>query len=525
MKQREVMPGDLVSLAKRMEYLQWLRIGLATLVLVAASATPQLIGSALRHLAPISLIYMSLTGAAEGFRRLRGRRHLGVLSLMLLVDGVYLAWVMHLTGGMESPLRFLVSVHVVAVSLLASYRTGLKIAIWHSLLLIAAYEAQAGGLIGPGLGERATGMAAFNLTALWVVAIVTAMFSALNERELRRRRKDLEALTDMATALEHVATPSDVGRVLLEHVTKAFGFRRGVVVGLRDRVVTTLASSTPPTGDSPAEATPDADAVLQEAWRARQPVLVRELDRTGDPWLRHVLPEAANVVVFPMITEGRAVGAVILERGGAPRMERRLLTTADQFVAHAALALGNAWLLERVQHLAARDPLTGACNRRTFERELDRALAHAERADEPMCLAMFDIDHFKKHNDRLGHQAGDDVLRRAVASLETASRSFDTVARYGGEEFAVIMPGLDPAEAQATVERLRTAIATTAGRVRVTASAGVAAYPLNARDAESLIRYADEALYASKAGGRDRTTRSRRRGGVRAVPQERTLTS
>jgi two-component system cell cycle response regulator len=522
MNQREVMPGDLVSLAKRMEYLQWLRIGLASLVLIAATATPTLIGSTPEALAPISLIYAALTGAVEGFRRFRGRRHLGVLSAMLLIDGVYLAWVMYLTGGMESPLRFLITVHVVAVSLLASYRTGLKIAMWHSLLLIAAFEAQRGGLIGSGLNERSPGMAAFNLTALWVVAIVTAMFSALNERELRRRRKDLEALTDMATALEHVAAPSDVGRVLLEHVTSAFGFRRGAVVGLRDRTVATLAATS---DDPPPAATSDADAVLQEAWRARHPVLVRELDRTGDPWLRELLPDATNVVIFPMITEGRAVGAVILERGGAPRMERRLLTTADQFVAHAALALGNAWLLERVQHLAARDPLTGACNRRTFERELARAIAHAERSGEPMCLAMFDIDHFKKHNDRLGHQAGDDVLRRAAASLEAASRSFDTVARYGGEEFAVIMPGLDPAEALTTVERLRMALATNAGRVRVTASAGVAAYPLNARDAESLIRYADEALYASKEQGRDRTTRSRRRGAMRPVAHERTLTS
>jgi diguanylate cyclase (GGDEF)-like protein len=516
------MPGELVSLAKRMGFLQWLRVGLVGLVLVSVAATPQLVGSTFGALAPVSLIYAALSAAAEGLRRLGGRRQLGALSAMLLVDGVYLAWVMHLTGGMESPLRFLVSVHVVAVSLLASYRSGLKITLWHSLMLISTYEAQAGGVLGPPLSERATGMAAFNLTALWVVAIVTALFSALNERELRRRRRDLEALTDMATAMERVATPSDVGRVLLEHVRETFGFRRGVVVGVRDRAISILAATAE---ESPKEAAPDADAVLQEAWRTRRPVLVRVLSAGGNPWLRGLLPGATNVIVFPMITEGRPVGAVILERGGAPRMERRLLTTADQFVAHAALALGNAWLLERVQLLAARDPLTGASNRRAFERELARALAHAERAGEPMSLAMFDIDHFKKHNDRLGHQAGDEVLKSAVAALESACRSFDTVARYGGEEFAVIMPGLDPDEALPTVERLRVALASTAGRVRVTASAGVASYPVNARDAETLIRFADEALYASKSRGRDRSTRSRRRGGVGPARREPTLAS
>jgi diguanylate cyclase (GGDEF)-like protein len=522
MKQAEATAGDLVSLAKRMGYLQWLRVGIAGLVLIAAIATPDLIGSTLGALAPISLVYVALSGGAEGLRRLGGRRRLWALSAMLLIDGIYLAWVMHLTGGMNSPLRFLVSVHVVAVSLLASYRTGLKIALWHSVLLVAAYELAAEGILGTALSDRSTGLAAFNLTALWVVAIVTALFSALNERELRRRRHDLEALTDMATAMEHVTTPGEVGAVLLKHVTETFGFRRGIVVGLRDRVVTTLASTAAESSHEPAS---DADAVLQEAWRSRRPVLVRELDPSGDPWLRAALPGARNVIVFPLVYEGRPVGAVLLERGGAPRMERRLLITAEQFVAHAALALGNAWLLERVQHLAARDPLTGACNRRTFERELNRALAHAERAGESMSLAMFDLDHFKKHNDRLGHQAGDEVLRRAAAALESASRSFDTVARYGGEEFAVIMPGLEPAEALSAVERLRAALATTAGRVRVTASAGVAAYPMNASDAETLIRHADEALYESKARGRDRSTRSRRRGGSRPVSRERTLTS
>ncbi len=505
-----------------MSYLQWLRIGLAGLVLVSAAATPTLIGSTFAALAPISIIYAALSGAAEVLRRIGGQRQLGALSMMLLVDGVYLAWVMHLTGGMDSPLRFLVSVHVVAVSLIASYRSGLKMALWHSLLLVAAYEARAGGILGPPLSEHATSLAAFNLTALWVVAIVTALFSALNERELRRRRRDLEALTDMATALEHVAAPTDVGRVLLEHVIQALGFRRGVVVGLRDRIVTVLAATE---DDSPRRTAPTADAVLQEAWRTRRPVLVRELHLSNDSWLRATLGAATNVVVFPMISEGRPVGALVLERGGVPRMERRILNTADQFVAHAALALRNAWLLERVQHLAERDPLTGACNRRMFERELDRALAHSERAGEPMSLAMFDVDHFKKINDRLGHQAGDEVLRRVAAALEADSRSFDTVARYGGEEFAVIMPGLPAAEALSAVERLRAAIAASSDRSSITASAGVAAYPVNAKDAESLIRYADEAMYASKAKGRDRSTRSRRRGGLSVPRRERALTS
>ncbi len=515
MSRRQTTPGELVSLAKRMAYLQWLRGGLVGVVLAAAVIAPQVLGSSIAVLAPVSVAYAVLSGAAEGLRRLGGKRLLGALSAMLLVDGIYLAWVMHLTGGGESPLRFLISVHVVAVSLLSSYRTGLKVALWHSLLLIVAYEAQVAGVLGGDL-DGASRVAVFNVTALGVLAVVTAVFSALNERELRRRRHDLETLAAMASELETVRSPNDVARVLLESLSGGLGFRRGLVLALRDGEVTILAStSTNVRHDAPGS----PDAVLREAWGTRQPVLARALDARRDTWLRLALPDATNVVVFPMLSEGQAIGALVLERGGLPRIERRLLATAEQFAAHGALALRNAWLLEQVQVLAERDPLTGAANRRTFERELTRHIAHSERAGEPLSLAMFDIDHFKDHNDRYGHQAGDATLRAAARALASASRVFDTVARYGGEEFAVIMPGLTPHEALAAVERLRAAIEENAASVAVTASAGVSTFPANARDAESLVRTADEALYESKARGRNRSTRSRRRGGLRSIRQ------
>src|SRR5687768_1593973 len=123
---------ELVSLAKRMGYLQLFRFGLVGLVLISAAATPGLIGSSVAALAPISGAYVGLSALAEWLRRVGGTRNLAALSLMLLVDGVFLAWVMHLTGGVESPLLFLLSAHIVAVSLSVSFRSGLKLALWHS---------------------------------------------------------------------------------------------------------------------------------------------------------------------------------------------------------------------------------------------------------------------------------------------------------------------------------------------------------------------------------------------------------
>jgi diguanylate cyclase (GGDEF)-like protein len=220
-----------------------------------------------------------------------------------------------------------------------------------------------------------------------------------------------------------------------------------------------------------------------------------------------------------MIADGLPVGAVALERGPGPHttIERRVVTAVEQFAAHGALALRNAWLLERVQQLAETDPLTGVYNRRTFERQLDRHLSHAQRTGEPLSLALFDLDHFKKFNDEFGHQIGDQVLRDAAHALVDASRDFDTVARFGGEEFAVILPGLRSTEAVSIIERLRAAMGGIEAPRQVRASAGVATYPVHARDGVTLLRAADEALYESKERGRDRTTRSRRRGGLRSL--------
>jgi diguanylate cyclase (GGDEF)-like protein len=183
-----------------------------------------------------------------------------------------------------------------------------------------------------------------------------------------------------------------------------------------------------------------------------------------------------------------------------------------QFAAHGALALRNAWLLEQVQRMAETDALTGIANRRTFEGLLERELSRAERSGEQLTLVMFDIDHFKSLNDTYGHQAGDEVLKKAAASLADACRDFDTAARYGGEEFAAILPACTTSESLVVAERLREAFGDIEFEVPITASAGVATFPVHAADAKGLVKAADEALYESKRAGRARVTRSRRRG-------------
>lgn len=165
------------------------------------------------------------------------------------------------------------------------------------------------------------------------------------------------------------------------------------------------------------------------------------------------------------------------------------------------------------QHLAATDTLTGVANRRAFTAALERALGKIEQTERPLTLLMFDIDHFKRVNDVHGHPAGDDVIKEVCNRAESVLRSGDLVGRLGGEEFGVLLPNCPEEKGYAVAERIREAIGDgpietrCAKSIRVTVSlGGTSVQQLPAPDAEALYKQSDVALYASKEGGRDRTS-------------------
>jgi diguanylate cyclase (GGDEF)-like protein len=507
----------MVSLGERMGYLQLLRASLALVILVSAVVAADVVGAGIEDLLPVTVGYLALSAAGEGLRRAGRMRGLLTVGGMLLVDGLFLAWVMYLTGGTQSPLRFLVYVHLIAVTLLASYRTGLKIALWHSLLFFVVFYAQVSGIVPllDSSAEAATSgrPSAFNVVAFWVVALATTAFSSVNERELRRRKADVEALAGMASRLEPRHEPREVAAELLEAVCTTFDFGRGIVAGGQNGVTELLAYRGP--GEAPA-VPPCTGGLVRRVVDERRAVLAKGLDPETDEWLNLVLPFGRNLVAVPLSAEGQPVGALVVEHPGR-RVERRVVAMLGQFAAHAALALRNSWLLQQVQRLAETDGLTGLANRRTFEATLERELSRAARSGEPVTLVMVDVDHFKLLNDKHGHQAGDEVLEEVASVLASVCRDFDTAARYGGEEFVVILPSCSSAESLVVAERLRESIEGIETVTPVTASAGVATFPAHAADPEGLIKAADEALYESKRAGRNRVTRSRRRG-ARTIP-------
>ena len=162
----------------------------------------------------------------------------------------------------------------------------------------------------------------------------------------------------------------------------------------------------------------------------------------------------------------------------------------------------------QLRALAMTDLLTALPNRRAFNLALVAEAARGRRHEQPMSLAVLDLDHFKRINDSFGHPIGDQALRHVASVLMTHARKEDTVARIGGEEFAVLMPATDAAQAARVVERLRRAVAanvlaTDVGVHTVTTSVGVATLAPG-MDSDLALRAADQALYEAKRQGRNR---------------------
>lgn len=224
---------------------------------------------------------------------------------------------------------------------------------------------------------------------------------------------------------------------------------------------------------------------------------------------RHVDEDCAAYACVPLIAEGVALGLLHIRCAADRSIEQRrpfLHIVAENL----ALGLANVRLREALRAQAIRDPLTGLYNRRFMAESIEHELDLAARRSDSLALVMVDVDHFKRLNDSLGHEAGDTVLKEIAAFIGAHIRSSDLACRYGGEEILIILPDTGLEAAQGFAEKLRLGVRAielhAAARAigPVTISLGVAAFPEHGQSTAALLRAADTALYRAKAQGRDR---------------------
>jgi diguanylate cyclase (GGDEF)-like protein len=217
-------------------------------------------------------------------------------------------------------------------------------------------------------------------------------------------------------------------------------------------------------------------------------------------------PEA--LIVVPLIARGDVKGALNIYRLGVDaQFEEHEFELAKWFGDAAALALDNARIRARLEHLAQTDSLTGLYNHRYFHERLRSELTRASRAHDSVAVLMFDLDDFKRVNDVYGHAHGDELLAEMGRLASEVVRGSDVVCRIGGEEFGVIMPSCDARDALGLATRLLSLLAEKefepAGRVTV--SIGVAEGPEHAMNPRELIACAESAMMTAKAHGKNQT--------------------
>jgi diguanylate cyclase (GGDEF)-like protein len=273
----------------------------------------------------------------------------------------------------------------------------------------------------------------------------------------------------------------------------------------------------------------DHDPATQIVFTRRHPLRIELPDANGiDGELDSLdgvarTAEVRSILVVPLVLRDRALGTLVLgaRRRGAFRDfstsedgaegASGARTTLEVLASHIATSLANARMFAKLEELATTDGLTGLLNKRVLLELGQQKVRAAARYGKPLSVIQTDIDFFKKVNDTHGHDVGDQVIKGLAGILRRLKRGTDYVARFGGEEFVIICEETDAQGAVILAERvreelMRTTFHATSGPFQVTCSLGVATMPADGATWDELYKATDDALYASKRGGRNVTT-------------------
>lgn len=252
--------------------------------------------------------------------------------------------------------------------------------------------------------------------------------------------------------------------------------------------------------------------ILAQVARDRRTIRVHAAD-SSDPFVRflHSSFDMSSFAVIPLVSRGSTVGLILVDNVVSHKpITLEKLESVAVLARHAASAIENASLYQRMESLAVTDGLTGLYNHRYFSGLLEEFVQEYHSNGRTLSLILLDIDDFKHYNDSNGHLAGNDVLQSISQILRKSVRSVDVPCRFGGEEFAVLLPDTDEIVAKAVAQGIHENVRQ-ASMVhgesqplgRVTVSVGVCGLCSEVTSAESLVRAADAAMYQAKATGKD----------------------
>lgn len=348
------------------------------------------------------------------------------------------------------------------------------------------------------------------LTGLWLVRVnfrrERRAQEALRAVEQRRDAREREYVEDRRRFAEvvQVSETENEARELI---------KRRIETGLQGAQVTVLSRNN--SANRLEATTPVPDGPLAQALVGAKPrsCLAIRLGREHEEQGAHNGSAAAcelcgmagsRSLCEPLLVSGEVIGSLLVSHEDPlDEQGRRLINETVTYTAPVLANLRNLAIAERRAHT---DSLTGLPNRRALDDTFKLLIAQAGRALTPLSAMLIDLDRFKEVNDTYGHDRGDEVLAAMATTLKDSVRSSDFAARLGGEEFLVLLPNTDPATAGVVAEGIAKKLASTNvhGMERmVTASFGVAGYPMHGMDMPNLLRSADRALYQAKRDGRD----------------------
>jgi diguanylate cyclase (GGDEF)-like protein/PAS domain S-box-containing protein len=239
----------------------------------------------------------------------------------------------------------------------------------------------------------------------------------------------------------------------------------------------------------------------------REPVVISDVLQTMDWKSMETARHVRSWVGVPIIVRGEVLGVLSLDKAEADFYQQEIIKPLSIFAGHAGLAIENARLFTEKEHEATHDQLTKLPNRATYSDNLSFSIAVAEQRGTQLGVLFVDLDGFKEVNDTLGHDQGDLLLVMVAERMQNCVRQSDTVARLGGDEFTVILERLtNPQGAAVVAQKILDAITMPYDfqgcEVCISASIGIALYPVHGEDPQTLVKCADNAMYTAKQSGR-----------------------